>query len=92
MIDPDFISKCVAIIRNPDTVLCHSLISYIDESSNFIRNNNVYLHKYLSKINVRFQELLAEHLCYPIFRLIHSSTLKSITLQGIYNGTRSHSL
>ncbi|NRB08622.1 MAG: glycosyltransferase [Richelia sp.] len=85
VITPDFLSKCVDILdSNPDVVLCHSLVSYIDENSNFIGNYNVNLHTYSSRIQVRFHELLAKHLCYPIFGLIRSSALKVTPPQGGY--------
>lgn len=85
MIAPGFISRCVAILdNNPDIVLCDSLIFYINESSNFIRNYNVHLHTDSPKINVRFHEFLAKHLYYPISGLIRSSALKIIPPQGGY--------
>jgi len=85
VIAPDFLRKCVDILdSNSDIVLCHSLVSFIDENGDFLKNYNVHLRTHSPKIHVRFHELLAKHLCYPVFGLIRSSALRVTPLMGSY--------
>ncbi|MDJ0795216.1 MAG: glycosyltransferase family 2 protein [Calothrix sp. MO_167.B12] len=85
VIAPDFLSKCIDVLdQNPDVVLCHSLVSYINENGDFLRNYNVHLRTNSPKIQVRFHDLLAKHLCYPIFGLIRTSALQVTPPQGGY--------
>jgi glycosyltransferase involved in cell wall biosynthesis len=85
VIAPDFVSRCIEILdTNPDVVLCHSHVSFIDSQGNYLRDYNIHLKADSRKIYVRFHELLAKHLCYPIFGMIRSSALKVTPPQGGY--------
>lgn len=82
---PDFLAKCVAVLDyNPDIVLCHSHVYYIDENSNFLQNYNIKLNTDSQKPHERFHALLTKHLCYQCYGVIRASVLRQTPLMGGY--------
>ncbi|WP_414563595.1 MULTISPECIES: glycosyltransferase family 2 protein [unclassified Anabaena] len=81
----DFLAKCVAVLDyNPEIVLCHSHVYFIDENGNFSQNYNLKLNTDSLKPHERFHELLTKHLCYQCYGVIRTSALKQIPLMGSY--------
>lgn len=82
---PDFLAKCVEILdRDRSVVLCHSQVQIINEQGQFLHNYNLQLDTNLPEPQKRFHDLLSWHLCYQIFGLVRSSTLKKTSLLGNY--------
>lgn len=86
LITPDYLMKCVAVLdRNPEIVLCHSLVDVIDETG-------ALLGTYDSGISgtepseVFGKIVLRAHWCTDIFGLIRASVLRQIRLFDSFHG------
>lgn len=74
---PDFIQKCIDILdRNPNVVLCHSHVYFIDEQGNFLQNYDIKFKTDSPKPQERFQELLTKHYCYQIYGVIRAEAIR----------------
>ena len=87
---PLYLEKCVETLeKNPDVVLCHSKIVWIDHNGEKIKNWNKYLEESQS-INLvnRFKSLInLNHYCFDIFGLIRSEILAKTPLIASYIGS-----
>ncbi len=82
---PDFISKCIEVLdQNPEVILCHSQVYFIDENGKFLQNYDINLKTNSTKPHERFHDLLAKHLCYQCYGVIRSSVLKMTPPMGGY--------
>ena len=85
---PNYLAKCVEVLeRDRSVVLCHSQVQIIDETGKLLHDYNIRLNTDSPDPVIRFRELLSQHLCYPIFGVIRSSTLKNTPLMGNYGHT-----
>lgn len=84
---PAYIQKCVSILDNqPDTLLCFSNVSIIDEHNEPIERFPIRMRIESEKVGVRFYDLLMVwHDCLPIFGLIRTEILKKTPLIGPYS-------
>lgn len=89
-ITSDFLQKCVNVLDNDNSVVCcHSRTARIDENGKLVGN---YDHKLLKEINSekpyeRFGDLISiRNLCWYIFGVIRTSSLRSISLLGNFIG------
>lgn len=84
----NYLAKCVEILdRDRSVVLCHSQVQIIDRQGQFCQHYYIKLNTDSSQPQKRFHALLSQHLCYQIFGLIRSSTLRMTSLMGSYGHT-----
>lgn len=84
----DYLAKCVEVLDTDcSVVLCHSQVQIIDQTGQFIQDYQIKLNTDSLEPNERFGELLSHHLCYQIFGLIRTKTLKKTGLMGNYGHT-----
>jgi glycosyltransferase involved in cell wall biosynthesis len=92
---PEFIEQCInVLVQDPTVVLCYPKVTVIDEQGKFLSNwnglNCLVPPQPMMKLDSpqpheRFGELVAPHMCYPIFGLIRASALKMTPLLGCYS-------
>ncbi len=87
MLAPDFLEKCVdALDRNPDAVLCQSLIDVIDEKGKTIgMYDSGVVGTRPSAIFAK--AVLKAHWCTELLGLIKSSALRNRSPYGQYHGS-----
>ena len=82
---PDFLLKCVEILdRDPNVILCHSQVRFIDEQGKFLQNYDIQLNTNSPKSQERFHALLGKHLCCQFYGVIRASALRMTSLMGNY--------
>ena len=85
---PNYLARCVEILeRDRSVVLCHTQVKIIDERGDFLSDYKIELRTDSHNPVTRFHDLLSHHLCYPIFGLIRTNTLKNTSLMGNYGHT-----
>lgn len=92
---PDYLTKCVMVLENdPSVVLCHSRISFIDNSGEIIRRYEEPLrHLHTNDPSKRFKDLInLNHWCLDIFGLMRSKVLKQTRLIDVFYGADRHLL
>ena len=88
LIAPEYLAQCVEILDcDRSVVLCHSRVQIIDAWGKFLCDYKIELRTDSSNPVERFDALLRDHLCYPIFGLIRTSTLRKTSLMGNYGHT-----
>jgi len=90
IIAPDYISECIEILDNDDSiVLCNSKAKFIDESGEVIEDyNNKLINVNSPKPQNRFGDLIFyDHMCFDVFGLIRSDTLRKTSLIKAYPGS-----
>jgi glycosyltransferase involved in cell wall biosynthesis len=82
---PDFLIKCVEVLdQNPQVILCHSRVYFIDENGDFLQKYNIQLKTDSPQPYERFHQLLSKHLCYQIYGVIRASALRKVPPMGSY--------
>ncbi|MGR9099756.1 MAG: glycosyltransferase family 2 protein [Gammaproteobacteria bacterium] len=90
LLSSEWLEKCVDLMdKNPDAVLCHSLVKIIDNHDNPLSIYDSNLQKARSRrASERFGDLiLFKHLCSEVFGLIRSNALHKTSLLGFYRGS-----
>lgn len=86
MIEPDFLEKSVAILdRDPGVSLCCARVKIVDEEGRFLGNDPSNMQTYADQPCVRFRELLLTyHLCFDVFGVMRTETLRHLPPMGSY--------
>lgn len=90
IIAPDYISKCVEVLDNDDSIiLCNSKARFIDNSGDIIADYIISSQKANSpKPQDRFGHLIYyHHWCFDVFGLIRSECLRKTSLIKAYPGS-----
>ncbi|AFZ00756.1 glycosyltransferase family 2 protein [Calothrix sp. PCC 6303] len=83
--DSTFIEKCINILdQDPNLILCHSQVQFIDETGRYIQDYNIHIKANLPKAHQRFSELITKHLCYQCYGVIRTKILKNAPRMGSY--------
>jgi len=86
--DPDLIVKCIEVLdQDPNVILCHSKVYFIDEDGQFLQNYDIHLKTDSPKPHERFHELLTKHLCYQCYGVIRASALRMTPPMGSYGAS-----
>ncbi len=89
LLAPNYLSRCLeALQRDPDAVLCHSLVNIIDSKDRLIGTyDSALVGADSSLASERFAALtLNRHLCTEMFALMRTKLVRKSKMHGAYYG------
>jgi glycosyltransferase involved in cell wall biosynthesis len=86
MLEPEFLRECVETLEaDPGYVLAHSKTRVVDENGKFVEDYLWPMATDSRDTVTRFREmLLNDHMCYQIFGVMRTSSLRQVPPQGSY--------